>query len=117
MDQISITDLEIWTHIGITEEERSTEQCLTVSVQMHTDTTKCAQTDDVSHTIDYDSVCKDILRIAKQERNTIETFAQDAATMILDTYKPGGGVEVVVKKFVIPGTESVSVRITRSKEY
>jgi|SRR3989338_10989435 len=112
MDAITIHNLELRTHIGVPEEERAQEQRLLVSVEMNVDTKAAAKTDDVSKSIDYDRVSEELKKLAKTERMTIERFAEDAATMILDQFKPKS-VTVSVKKFAVPGSDFVAIEIRR----
>ena len=112
MDIITIKDLEVMTHIGVPDEERTQEQRLLLTVDMHLDTRKAAENDDVTMTVDYDRVCCDLRELAKQERKTVERFAEDAAGLILKGYSIES-VIVTVKKFIIPDTEHISLTITR----
>lgn len=112
-DRLSITDLELRTRIGVTEDERANDQRLLVTVEMETDAAKVALHDDVMAGIDYGVVAADLRELAQSERKTIERFAEDAAAMILKKHRPPT-VTITVKKFVIPGTADVRITITRS---
>jgi len=112
-DIIRIHELEVWTHLGLPEEERLEEQQLSVTVEIFTDTTPTAKKDDISNAIDYDTVAKRIQEVANTERKTLERFSEDIAQMILQEFKPHK-VTVTAKKFVMPETKGVSITITRS---
>ncbi len=112
VDLLTITDLELWTRIGIPDLERETEQRLLITVEMNLDTRAAAKTDDVKKSINYFDVCEDLKTLAKTERKTIERFAEDAAQMILARHKPLS-VRIHIKKFAIPGSSSISVTIER----
>ena len=112
MDTITISGLELWTHIGVPEEERALEQRVLVDIVLRADCTEVAKTDDVEQGIDYFAVYNDVRNLAKEERKTIEKLAEDIASYILEHYRPEQ-IEVVVKKFILPGTEHVSVSIVR----
>lgn len=111
-DVISISNLELWTQIGVTAEERATEQRVLVSIELHTDTRKVAKTDDVKKGIDYEDVAEEIRRIAKRERKTLERLAEDIAAAVLKKYK-SGPLRVTVTKFPLPGVVSISLTIAR----
>ena len=111
-DVLTITDLELWTNIGVPDQERATEQRLLVTLEMTIDSHAAAKSDDVKKTINYFDVSEDIKLLAKTERKTIERFAEDIAQMVLTKYKPDA-VTVTVKKFAVPGTASISLRIFR----
>lgn len=112
MDLLTISDLELWTRIGVTAEERENEQRLLVTVEMSVDSRAAAQSDDVQKTINYFDVAEDLKSLAKTERQTIERFAHDVADLILKKYLPKT-IKVTVKKFALPGAANVSVTIQR----
>ena len=111
-DLLTISDLELWTCIGVTAEERETEQRLLLTIEMTVDSRRAAKTDDVKKTVNYCDVAKDIRSLARTERKTIERLAEDIAQMVQRKHAVSA-VTVTVKKFTIPGTEDVSVRIVR----
>lgn len=113
MDTILIDGLSVVTHIGVPEEERAQPQKLSVSVSLHTDTSKAAVSDDIADTIDYAAITQDIHTLAKTERKTIERFAEDIANHILSVYSPES-VTVTIDKFILPDTRKVTITIHRS---
>ena len=113
MDSLYIQDLELWTHIGVPDQERATEQRLLLSAELFTDLKQAGEKDDVSLSIDYQRVTDDLRTLAATPRSTLESLAEDAATMILKKYAPMGGVKISVQKFILPGTKAVHVTIFR----
>lgn len=113
MDSLYIQDLEVWTRIGVPEEERAVEQRLLVSIELFTDLSATAKSDDVAKSIDYEQVTNDIRVLAGTARKTVERFVEDAAQMILTVHKPAGGVKVSAQKFVLPGVKAVHVTVFR----
>lgn len=113
MDSIYISRLELWTHIGVPDEERAEQQCLWASVELYCDLAEAGKTDDIETTIAYDQVAIDIQELVKTERKTIECLAEDIAQMVVEKYKPEGGVKVTIEKKIIPETDHVSVTIFR----
>lgn len=112
MDTIYIQDLKVSTHIGVTDEERATAQELKVSVWIRTDIQTVAKSDDINDAIDYAEVATKIQELGKVERNTLERFVEDIATMILDTF-PTEDVTVSADKFALPDAERVAITINR----
>jgi dihydroneopterin aldolase len=113
MDQIIISDLEVFYHVGTTEAERAKSQRLLLTVEMSHDFKAAANTDNLAETIDYDAVVKRLLRFGEDcHWELIETLAVDVASMILEEFSPGK-VSVEVKKFVIPQTRHVAVKVVR----
>ena len=110
MDTLTIRDLELRTHIGVPDSERASEQKILVTIGLQLDTKSSAKRDEPS--IDYDHVVAALKELAKTERKTIERFAEDAATIILEKFHPES-VTVTIIKFAIPGSKQVELMITR----
>ena len=115
-DRITISDLEVFFQVGVTEQERSKPQRLLVTAEMQQDLSTAASRDNLADTIDYAAVADRILHFGNGcHWELIETLAAEIATMILEEFSPRQ-VAVEVKKFVIPQAAHVSVRLTRVKK-
>ena len=113
MDCIRLTDIELWTHIGVPEAERATAQRLLVSIELQHNLKDVGTSDDISEGIDYADVTEKIVALGKKERKTIECLAEDIATMLLQDFHPDEGVTVTVTKNPDLPLSSASVSITR----
>ena len=115
MDTITINELEVSYHVGVPDAERANAQRLLLTVEMESDFSSAAQTDDLTKTIDYFAVSQRLLRFGEgREWKLIEKLAVDIAKMILADF----GAEratVEVKKFIIPQTRFVGVKVTRAR--
>jgi dihydroneopterin aldolase len=116
MDQIIINELEVFVRVGVPEAERAKPQRLLVTVEMDHDFSVAARNDSLRGTIDYQAVA---LRLASFGRRRswklIETLAADMAKAILREYRPRR-VSIEIKKFILPETRHVAVRVTRCNE-
>ncbi len=113
MDCTSLRDIELWTRIGVPEDERQKPQRILVTMELLSPLQKVAHTDDVREGIDYQKVVEVVQSLASTERKTIERLAEDIADAILKKFKPTGGVRVTaIKKPDLP-LESVSITIKR----
>ncbi len=112
-DKIVIQDLEARAHIGVTDAERAEPQRLLITVEMERDLATAGRADDPSATTGYDVVA-DLVRqvVAERPRKLIEAVAEQIAGAILSR-RLAQAVCVEVKKFSIPQTRHVSVRIRR----
>jgi FolB domain-containing protein len=114
MDKIVIGDLTVSYRVGVPELERAQPQRLLLSLELEQGFAAAAAGDDLAHTIDYDALCRRLLHFGEGRTwKLIETLAEDIARMVLEEFRPET-VSVEVKKFVIPETRYVSVRVTRS---
>ena len=115
MDTIKITDLEVFYHVGVPDEERAQPQRLLLTVEMTHDFAAAAASDCVEKTIDYIAVSQLLMKLGEgRSWKLIETLATDIAEEILATFKPAS-VTVQVKKFIIPQARHVSASLTRTR--
>ena len=115
MDKIIIKDLEVETRIGVTAEEQARSQRLLVTVELELDLSVAGRTDAQSTTTPYDYVAEMVRKIvAARPRKLLEALADEIAGEIL-AHRLALTVTVEVKKFSIPGSQYVSVLITRSQ--
>lgn len=98
MDSIFLRGIKLSTRIGVPAAERAVPQNLTVDIELFTSTRKTAETDSLSLGIDYAAVTALVESLAGTERKTIEKLAEDIATLLLEEFKPEGGVKVSVWK-------------------
>ena len=113
MDTITISDLEVFFHVGVTPEERAKPQRLLLTVEMSHDCKTAAASDNLGETIDYFAVSQRLARLAEEGQwALIETVAADVAALVLEEFRPKS-VCVEVKKFIIPQARYVSVKLRR----
>jgi dihydroneopterin aldolase len=113
METITISDLEVFYHVGVPDAERAQPQRLWVTVEMEADFSAAAKSDAISDTIDYFAVSQRLLKFGEDRSwKLIEKLAVDIADAILAEFKPLS-VTVEVKKFIIPQARFVSVTTAR----
>jgi len=116
-DKIVIKDLLLRCIIGTNESERREKQDVLINVAIWADLTQATETDDVSKTVDYKQITKDIVKLVeKSEFFLVETLAESVAKVCLQ-HERIEKVRVTVEK---PGAlrfaRSVGVEILRRKE-
>lgn len=115
MSTITITDLEVFVHVGVPDEERLKPQRLLLTIEMDHDFRAAAASDDLAATIDYFDVCQKIIALGKgRSWKLIEKLASDIADLVLIGYGPAT-VTVTVKKFPLPQAKQVSVTLTKQR--
>jgi FolB domain-containing protein len=116
MSKITITDLEVFFHVGVPDEERAKPQRLLFTVDMMHDFSSAAVTDRITKTIDYYAVSQQIIALGKDRSwKLIEKLATDIADLVLSEFQPAA-VSVTVKKFIIPQAAHVSVSLTKQRQ-
>jgi len=112
-DEIRISSLRLPTHIGVPDEERATLQELEVDILIRTAHRFESMHDNIAATIDYAAVAARLQKLATQHpRRLIETLASELAACVLDEFK-AAGVEIILRKRILPDTDHVAVRVVR----
>ncbi len=112
MNKITINNLSVKTHIGVTERERRKSQSLLLSIDMVPAIVYTEESDSLDDTIDYSSVRKGIKSIVQESSyHLIETVALVCARYIKKSF-PVKSVTVTVKKYPYRDTEYVACSIT-----
>ena len=112
-DTIVISDIEAQCNIGVPDKERQAPQRLLISLELEAAFTKAAAEDNLMTTIDYHEVYLRVKEVcAERERKLIETLAEDIASSMLKEFEVKC-VRVEIKKFILPATAYVSVKIER----
>ena len=115
MDKIVISDLEVEARVGVTEAERARPQRLLITVELERDLRQAGRTDDLAVTADYAAVAGLVREIATfKPRDLVEALAEELTQAIISR-KLADTVTVEVRKFSLPKTRFVAVRLTRGK--
>ncbi len=113
-DEIHIEQLEVFTRVGVPEEERANPQRLTVSISFW----PCQQTSDladhIERTVNYSTVAEETKNFLRdQSVSLVETLAERLATHLLKTF-PIQKVTIELRKFALHDAKYVSVTLTRT---
>jgi dihydroneopterin aldolase len=113
MDTIVIQDLEVFFRVGVPDSERVRAQRLLLTVEMGGDFAAAAAADELSRTIDYQAVAQRLSGLGRErEWKLIETLAVEIADLLRREFG-ARTASVEVKKFILPGTRHVAVRVAR----
>jgi dihydroneopterin aldolase len=114
-DEIRVAGLELRSCIGVTEAERVNPQRLTVSLVLEPIRGFDGLNDDLAQTVNYSAVCRLIRALAgSKPRQLLETLALEIADAVLTQFACASA-EVELRKYVLPDTEHVAVRIVRRR--
>jgi dihydroneopterin aldolase len=112
-DEICVEELELMARIGVSDEERAQPQRLTVSLIVEPRCHFSDLGDDLARTIDYAAICEALRQfVANRQDKLIETLAAAAADQLIQHFE-AARVELEVRKFVLPETRHVAVRVVR----
>ena len=118
MDKILISRIDCVASIGVTPEERTMKQRLSIDVEFSVDASQPALHDSLKDAIDYAKVAAVVMQVCMARPfHLIETVAEHLAARILGDF-PTPQVRVLVRKLspvVEPRVEYVSVEVIRAR--
>ena len=114
-DRILIESLELSSRIGVPDEERAQPQRLTANLVLEPIRDFRALDDRLENTVDYFvlSECVKALSLARP-RHLLETLAGEIASELLARF-PLRSVEIELRKYVLPDTAFVAVKLRRER--
>ncbi len=111
-----MSGLELSSYIGVPEAERAELQRLTVNLVLFPTAPLKQLGDDLGRTVDYYALTRRVRQIAgERPRKLIETLAEEICTCVLEEFAVRS-LEVELRKYILPDTDYVAVRIARHAE-
>lgn len=83
---IEIGGLSLYTHMGVTEEERKVGQRTVLDLRLDVGESDATLTDRVEDTVDYAEVCQTVALVAQQTFRTLERLCAAVADRLLAEY-------------------------------
>ena len=113
-DKIHIEQLDVFTRIGVAEEERSNPQRLTVSISFWPYQLTSDLADHIERAVNYSAVAEETKNFVRdQSVSLIETLADRLASHLLKSF-PIQKVTIELWKFALQDAKYVSVTVTRT---
>ena len=113
-DQIHIEQLDVFTRIGVPEEERANPQKLTVSISFWPYQQTSDLADRIERTVNYSTVAEETKNFVQdQSASLIETLADRLASHLLTSF-PIQKVTIELRKFALQDAKYVSITVTRT---
>jgi len=117
MDIIFLRELQVETVIGIYDWERETKQIVILDLEMATDISRAAQSDDIQDALDYKAVSKRIIAfVEKSEFFLVETLAEKITDIVRSEFQVPWVRLTLNKKGAIRGATDVGVIIERGEK-
>lgn len=115
-DIVFIRNLTFDTILGVLPEERVTPQPVCINIQVHTDTRTAAETESLSHTLDYAALASAVqtLTVARQCL-LVETLAESIAALVLEQPLASAVQVEVSKPNALTDAAGVGVTIYRER--
>lgn len=114
MDIVFIRDLQVDTVIGIYDWERKIRQAISLDIDMATDISKAANTDNIDDTLSYKSVAKRLIEfIEESEYELVEALAEKICSIIREEFNVPWVRLTLNKPGAVRGSRSVGVIIER----
>lgn len=118
MDSILIRGLQLPCRIGCLPEERVLAQTLEVDLAIALRSNRAARSGKIEDTVCYKTVAEELRELSqKREWALIEQLAEDITMHILEGFPAAFSVELELRKFILPATKYVGLRILRSREH
>ena len=113
-DKIHIEQLDVFTRIGVPEEERANPQKLTVSISLWPYQQPSDLADHIDRAVNYSDVAEETKNFVRdQSVSLIETLAERLAGHLLKNF-PVQKVTIELRKFALQDARYVSVTVTRT---
>ena len=114
-DRVVIEGLRCRVRVGVTAGERRRRQRLVLDITFVTQLARAGRRDDLTATVDYAAAAALARLVAEATPFVlVEAIAERTAAALLKEF-PVPAVEVRVRKFSVPGADSVGVVITRRR--
>jgi len=113
-DKIHIEQLDVFTRIGVPEEERANPQKLTVSISLWPYQQPSDLADHIERAVNYSTVAEETKNFVRDHSvSLIETLADRLASHLLTSF-PIQKVTIELRKFALQDAKYVSVTVTRT---
>jgi dihydroneopterin aldolase len=117
MDIVYIRELQIETIIGIYDWEREQKQTVCLDLEMGTDISLAASSEDIEKTLDYKVVAKRLIAfIEGSEFLLVEAMAENIAQIVLEEFSVPWLKLRVGKPGAVTGSKDVGVIIERGSK-
>jgi dihydroneopterin aldolase len=116
MDIVFIHDLKIDTVIGIYDWERKIRQTISLDLEMATDISKAAKSDNIDDALSYKTVAKRLIDFVEQsEFELVEALAEKICAIVREEFAVPWVKLTLHKPGAVRGSQSVGVIIERGQ--
>jgi FolB domain-containing protein len=113
-DKVHIEQLDVFTRVGVPEEERANPQRLTVNISFWPYQQTSDLADHIERTVNYSTVAEQTKNFLRdQSVKLIETLAEGLASHLLKNF-PIQKVTIELRKFALQDAKYVSITVSRT---
>ena len=113
-DKVHIEQLDVFTRVGVPEEERANPQRLAVSISFWPYQQTSDLADHIERTVNYSTVAEQTKNFLRdQSVKLIETLAEGLASHLLKNF-PIQKVTIELRKFALQDAKYVSITVSRT---
>lgn len=117
-DCVFIENLELNASIGVFDWEKTIKQRLVFNLELFTDFSKAAISDDIVDAVNYALVCEEIKHVlSRQHYDLLEYLAERISEHLLAKFQISGLLLSISKPEAVAETHTVGVRILRHKDH
>lgn len=117
-DRLIVSGLALFTHCGITPEERAVGQRVVVDVDMAVELGEAARRGGLDATVDYADLCRQVIEVGEKARHTLlESLAIDIVEAVLSRPRVHEVRVRIVKPTppIVPSVDAFIVELARSR--
>lgn len=117
-DRLIVSGLALFTHCGVTPEERAVGQRIVVDVDMTVELGEAARRGGLEATVDYADLCRQVIEVGEKARHTLlESLAIDVAEAVLARPRVREVRVRIIKPTppIVPAVEAFIVELVRSR--
>lgn len=120
-DEVLLEGMRFYAYHGVNPEERSQGQRFVVDIALAADLRQAARSDDLTQTINYSSVYKQVKAVIEgPPHQLVEVVADEIARSLLAEFSLATAITVTVRKPEVPlkgaTLDSAGVRVHRTRE-
>jgi len=116
MDTVFIRDLSMDAVIGVFGWERQVQQKITINLEMATDISKAAETDDLRYTLDYKAISQRIRALVDENQpRLVETLIELIAKTVMEEFNIPWLRISIAKPGAVRDSAAVGVTIERGQ--
>lgn len=96
--KIIIRDLRLHAYHGVLPQERIVGQDYTINISAEYDISRAAETDDLTHAVNYASVCNIVVEEMKEPSKLLENVAMRIAKRVINEFKEIRQIDIQIMK-------------------